>query len=120
MIKVIVAGGRDFKDAQLMETKLDKILSNYNRDEIVIISGRAKGADRVGEEYAQRNSIPVEEYPAQWDLYGTSAGYIRNTEMANNATHLVCFWDGKSRGTKNMIDIAKKRGLPTRVILYNQ
>lgn len=61
--------------------------------------------------WARRNNVPVEKYPANWDKYGKSAGYIRNEEMAKVADSLLAIWDGKSRGTKHMIDIATKKGL---------
>ena len=54
----------------------------------------------------------------QWDKYGKKAGYLRNVEMAENANALIAFWDGKSKGTKHMIDIATERNLPIRVIRY--
>ena len=61
-------------------------------------------------------------FPANWDLYGKKAGYLRNIEMANYALEkngmLFAFWDGLSKGTKHMIDIAKKCSLETRVVYY--
>ena len=57
-------------------------------------------------------------FPADWDKYGKAAGYKRNGEMARNADALIAFWDGKSRGTKHMIDLAKKYDLQARVVMY--
>lgn len=53
------------------------------------------------------------------DLYGKSAGYKRNSEMAEIADALIAFWDCSSKGTKDMIDIAKNKNLLVRVIKYN-
>lgn len=117
MFRVIVAGGRDFSNYELLESKLNRILQNIT-DEIVIVCGMARGADTLGERYAKANGIRVEYYPADWNKYGKSAGYIRNEQMAKNADALIAFWDGKSKGTKNMIDIAEKYRLKIRTVRY--
>ena len=57
-------------------------------------------------------------FPADWDKYGKKAGYIRNKEMARAADACVVFWNGQSKGSKHMIDIAKKHGLQLRIIRY--
>ena len=117
--KIIIAGGRDFMDYNLLKEKTNKILQEKRvSHKIVIISGCARGADTLGLRYASENTFDVEEYPADWDKYGKKAGYVRNVEMAENADALIAFWDGKSKGTKHMIDIATERNLPIRVIRY--
>ena len=117
--KIIIAGGRDFMDYNLLKEKTNKILQEKKvTHKIVIISGCARGADTLGLRYASENTFDVEEYPADWDKYGKKAGYLRNVEMAENANALIAFWDGKSKGTKHMIDIATERNLPIRVIRY--
>ena len=117
--KIIIAGGRDFMDYNLLKEKTNKILQEKRvSHKIVIVSGCARGADTLGLRYASENAFDAEEYPADWDKYGKKAGYMRNVEMAENANALIAFWDGKSKGTKHMIDIATERNLPTRVIRY--
>ena len=117
--KIIIAGGRDFMDYNLLKEKANKILQETKvTHKIVIISGCARGADTLGLRYASENAFDVEEYPADWNKYGKKAGYVRNVEMAENADALIAFWDGKSKGTKHMIDIATERNLPIRVIRY--
>ena len=117
--KIIIAGGRDFMDYNLLKEKTNKILQEKKvTHKIVIISGCARGADTLGLRYASENAFDVEEYPADWDKYGKKAGYVRNVEMAENADALIAFWDGNSKGTKHMIDIATERNLPIRVIRY--
>lgn len=117
--KVIIAGGRDFLDYNLLKEKVNNILIDKRlTHKIVIISGCARGADTLGMRYASENILDVDEYPADWDKYGKKAGYMRNVEMAENADALIAFWDGKSKGTKHMIDIATERNLPIRVIRY--
>lgn len=114
--RVIVAGSRGFDDYDLLSKKLKALLSNSNPSDVEIISGGAAGADRIGERWAKENGYRCVKFPASWDAYGKSAGMVRNEEMAWYATHLIAFWDGSSRGTANMIGIAKRDGLTMRVI----
>lgn len=118
MFKVIVAGSRDFSDYQFMVKKLDFLLSRKSHEKICIISGGARGADSLGERYARENNLKLKVFPADWNTFGRKAGYIRNEQMADNADALVAFWDGQSKGTQHMINIAKRRGLSVRVVLY--
>ena len=115
-MKVIVAGSRNFNDYNLLKNKLDVILSNQK--EVIIVSGTARGADKLGERYAEETHHKLEKYPAMLDIYGKSAGYKRNEEMAKVADSCVVFWDGKSSGTKHMIDLVKKFNLKLRVINF--
>jgi hypothetical protein len=116
MLKVIVAGGRDFQNYDLLSEKLNKLFSK--RADVVIISGMAKGADSLAVKYAEEHKLRVSEFPAQWQKHGNSSGFRRNVEMARFADACVCFWDGKSVGTKHMIDTAKRMNLNVRVINY--
>lgn len=115
--KLIVAGGRDFNDYKLLKSKLDSLLKNKNKNEIIIVSGGARGADTLGEKYAMENEITLKRFLANWDL-GKQAGYIRNKEMSDYSDAVIAFWDGSSKGTGHMIDIAKEKGLQLRVINY--
>lgn len=116
MFKVIVAGSRTFNDYTYLKKSLDKLL--VNKTSITIISGTARGADQLGERYAQENGYNLLKFPADWDKYGKSAGYKRNEEMAKVADACVVFWDGQSRGSKHMIDIAQKYNLKIRILRY--
>ena len=116
MVKIIVAGSRNFNDYDLLKEKLDFLIKG--RKETEIVSGTAKGADFLGEKYAKERSLVVKRFPADWDKYGKRAGYVRNEEMAKYADACVCFWDGSSRGTEHMINLAKKHNLRTIVINY--
>jgi len=114
--RVIVAGGRDFFNYQLLESKLNKILSQ--KQNVVIVSGTAKGADQLGERDAKAHGIMISYFPALWNQYGVRAGFIRNEEMAKTADACVCFWDGLSVGTEHMIETAKRMNLKLRVVNY--
>jgi len=114
---VIVAGSRDFNDNEMMMIKLDKILKN--KKDICIISGGARGADKLGQEYALIKGYEYIIMPAEWNKYGNSAGYRRNEEMAKRADACVVFWDGVSKGSKHMIDICIDHEILLRVVEYN-
>lgn len=111
-MKVIVAGSREFDDYALVE----EVLSKYD-DITEIVSGGARGADSLGEKFALEHAIPIKRFPANWTAYGKTAGYRRNEQMAYYGDRLIAFWDGQSRGTKHMIDFARKVGLEVEVVL---
>ena len=115
-MRVIIAGGRDFDDYEKLCKFCDKILSN--QDKVKIVSGTAKGADRLGERYAEERGYKVKRFPAQWAQHKRAAGNIRNDEMADYADGLIAFWDDKSKGTMHMIDLAREKGLKVRVCRY--
>jgi hypothetical protein len=115
-MKVIIAGGRYFDDYKTLCQFCNRILQNKNTIEIV--SGGAKGADSLGEKYAMENDLKIVRFPAAWTQYGKRAGIIRNTKMAKYAAVLIAFWDGKSKGTLNMVNLAKKEGLIVHIYYY--
>lgn len=120
VFRVIIAGTRYFNDYSLLKETSDRLLADkitagYS---IVIVSGGCAGADLLGERYAKENGYSIDRYPAEWQKYGRKAGIMRNAVMADNADALIAYWDGISRGTKNMIDEARKKGLAVRVKRY--
>jgi hypothetical protein len=116
MIKVIIAGGRDFDDYHRLCQVCDEFLKDKNKVEIV--SGAYKGADLLGEKYANERNYPIKQFPADWRRYGKSAGQKRNADMAAYADALIAFWDGESKGTKNMIALAEQAGLIVKVFYF--
>lgn len=126
-MKVIIAGGRDFNDLDLLIEEADKVLRRLKSVEIV--SGKQRthnedkskrdyGADYLGELYAQKRGFKVTGFPADWKSLGKSAGMVRNKQMAEYADALIAFWDGNSVGTKNMIDLARSYDLQVKIIRY--
>lgn len=123
-MKIVIAGGRDFNNPQYM-AEVMKFLS-FSITEVV--SGcqwsfdketqTKYGADYLGEEWAKKNKISVKPFPADWVRLGRSAGPVRNGHMAEYADFLVAFWDGKSRGTQNMIQQMIDRKKPYVVFFY--
>lgn len=113
--RVIIAGGRDFDDFRFLCKKC--MFKLQDKTDVVIVSGAANGADKLGEKFAKFMGYEIKQFPANWDEFGKSAGYRRNKEMAEYADALIAFWDGKSKGTKHMIDLARERNL--KVIVYH-
>jgi hypothetical protein len=114
-MKVIIAGGRNFGNYELLKSACDTAFGNLH---IEIVSGGAKGADELGVKYAYEKGLDVKIIQADWQRYGRKAGPIRNKEMADYADTLIAFWDGQSRGTKNMIETARSQNLNVIVVGY--
>lgn len=138
-MKLIIAGGRDFNNYTLLEQEtqrfiLDCLEKQPSLPRVQIISGTAKGADKLGEKFAKKWKFNIIEVPANWEdleatpckiatrkdgtKYNLLAGLSRNEEMAKIATHCIVFWDQKSSGSRNMIENAKKYDLILKVISY--
>ena len=117
--KVIIAGSRGFSNYKLLKEKCNEYLREKRKEyNIIIISGGARGADTLGEKYAQDEGFSLEVFPANWNKFGKSAGFKRNEQMAEFADALIAFWDGKSHGTKHMIEIMENKKLLVRVVNY--
>lgn len=118
--RLIVAGGRDFKDYDLLARTLDESAAKLasKGKTLMVVCGMAKGADLLGKEWADNNHLPVDKHPADWNTHGRVAGYRRNEEMAQVADGAIVFWDGISRGSKHMIETAEKKNLPVKIVKY--
>jgi hypothetical protein len=115
--RLIVAGGKDFTDYELMRKTLDAKLQN-RQDEIIIVSAGCRGADKLGERYANERGYRIDRHRADWKRGVKRAVQGVNRSMGDNADALVAFWDGKSFGTEDMISYAFDKGLPVEVIFY--
>jgi hypothetical protein len=96
-MKVAVIGSRTFNDYELVKETLTKL------DITLLISGGAKGADSLGERYANENNITTLIFKPDWERHGRGAGMIRNTDIVKNSDIVVAFWDGSSKGTLDSI-----------------
>lgn len=115
-MRIIIAGGRDFNNYNYLREGVKNIISLLERENpgitesIEFVSGGARGADSLGEQFANYEGYPVKRFPAEWKIYGRKAGPIRNEQMAKYAAQdqgvLIAFWDHKSKGTESMIRLA--------------
>lgn len=126
-MKVIVAGSRHITDYQLVSSVITNTINKYDIEVTEIVSGCAAGPDTLGEQWALENGIKVEPFEANWNditapnalirtskwgnQYNARAGFQRNEKMAEYGDVLIAIWDGKSNGTKDMIERATKHGL---------
>jgi predicted Rossmann fold nucleotide-binding protein DprA/Smf involved in DNA uptake len=118
----LIVGSRTFNNYTAFEQKVDYLLQNYS--DVVIVSGGAKGADALAKRYAKERGLQYVEFPANWDKYGKTAGYIRNEEMHKYIAQFekrgcIAFWDGKSRGTQHNFPLAKKYNTPLKIVKFS-
>lgn len=118
MLKVIIAGGRDYDDYVYLRGQVCYYLQNYTPKDIEIVSGGAKGADTLGERFAKEYGCGLTIFKPDWARLGKRAGIVRNEQMGDYADALIAFWDGESRGTKHMIEYARQQGMQVAVVRY--
>lgn len=117
--KLIIAGGREFKDMTLMCERLEAMEKlGLFPDGVELICGMAKGADQLGHDVFQQAGLPISKFIPDWDGLGKRAGFVRNAEMGDAADLALIFWDGQSRGTKHMIEYMEKLGKPVYLVRY--
>ncbi len=114
--RIVVAGCRNYTNYNEAKEYIDFCIQKIRKEnDLIFLSGCCQGADSLGEKYATENNYKIEYYPAEWEKYGKSAGPKRNKLMAENCDYIICFWDGKSRGTKSMINYARKFNKPLKI-----
>lgn len=116
-MKLIIAGCRNFVNQDFIIQHIDENVVLWDIKEVVC--GGAEGVDKIGAYWAQIHKIPVAYHIAEWRKFGPSAGPIRNKKMAEYGDELLAIWDGKSKGTKNMIDQMNKLGKPVKVVIVD-
>lgn len=105
---LVIAGTRTYNNFIIFNQKLLEFLSTTKVHKI--ISGGARGTDTLAEIFANDNDIPFEKFLPDWERHGKFAGILRNRQMADTGDFLLAFWNGKSRGTENMIEEMRIRG----------
>lgn len=116
---MIICGPREFVNQAKFNLLLGEIIQKKYGGKVWIVHGDALGTDTMADNYAKakklrRTAIPIAN--EDWDKFGKSAGYYRNAEMSEIGDECIAFWDGVSKGTKLMIDIAKKKNMPLEII----
>lgn len=118
--RVIVCGSRGFSDKVLFHEKIMEYLEEFT-EPVLFISGAAPtGADDLIIRWCQKFNYPCKQVPADWDTQGKRAGFLRNTKMAEMATHVLAFYDGTSPGTKHMLEEAEERKLIEKIIVIGK
>lgn len=113
---VLIAGCRDYNNYTEAKCYINRCIAEIRkRYKITVISGGARGTDNLGELYAIENGFDVKKYLPDWERYGKSAGPLRNKIMVDKADFIICFWNGKSRGTASTVKYAIKTGKPLRI-----
>jgi hypothetical protein len=115
-MNICIVGSRGFNDYGLLKEELDRLLNNEIT--YTFICGGARGADQLGERYAKEHDWPIKLFLPDWNTHGKRAGFIRNGEMRKVSQRVIAFWDGESRGTKEMIESSKKMGIETIIYYY--
>ena len=119
--RIIVAGSRNYKDYRRISAVLSEFIRKFSEDGIrpEFISGGCRGVDTLAERFCKLHNYPIKIFEADWVTHGKKAGYLRNKQMAEYAAEdngmLIAFWDGESKGTKMMVDLAMKNGLTVHV-----
>lgn len=111
-MRVAIIGSRTFNDYEL----LCNSLLEFENDITLVVSGGAKGADILGEKWAKEKNKEVLIFLPEWDKYGKSAGFKRNKDIIENSDMVFAFWDGKSSGTLNSINLAKKMNKEVKIL----
>lgn len=114
-MKVIIAGSRE--GFTIEDVRIAVLNREFYGVITEVVSGGARGVDRLGEQWAKENDIPVKQFLPDWDGLGKKAGHVRNREMGDYADALIALWDGESKGTKGMIEYAQKKGLQVYVYM---
>lgn len=117
-MKLAIVGSRGYNGWDKFSKILNIIIKKYNIK--TIVSGGAKGADSLARRYAKTYNIELIEYLPDWDKYGKSAGFIRNSTIWNNSDMGIAFWDGVSKGTEHSFSIAKKQNKKLFIYDYNK
>lgn len=113
-MKLAIIGSRDFTDYDLLSRELKQYKDKITR----VISGGAKGADTLGERWAKENNIPIQIFLPDWNKHGKGAGLLRNHDIIKNSNIVIAFWDGKSTGTKQALELTLIYKKPKKIIIY--
>lgn len=125
-MKIAVVGGRDFDNYELLRITLRNFLFEDISDDTyyenfyntTIVSGGAKGADTLAENFAEEYICNKLIFKPDWELYGKQAGFLRNVQIIDNADIVFAFWDGKSKGTQHSINLAKSKNKELYIVRY--
>lgn len=116
-MNIAIVGSREFDNYDNLRQVMYLL---YPSPEMItsIVSGGARGADKLAERFAAEHGLPVQVFKADWDTWDVRAGYMRNITIVNTADEVVAFWNGKSKGTRHTIDLAEKNHKLREVVIF--
>jgi len=117
-MKVAIVGSRTFNNYDILKRVIETTCTQNNIEIDTIVSGGARGADALGERFADENGYEKLIFPAEWDKYGKRAGFIRNEYIIDACDVCIAFWDGESHGTKHDIDLCEQKNKPCYVYRF--
>ena len=118
-LKIAIVGSRSFDDYECLCQVIAKHLSPSDKIDCVI-SGGAKGADSLSERYAREHGYPIKIYPAEWELHGPAAGYMRNIDIIKACDICFAIWDGGSKGTFDAMRLCEELGKPYHIYYFKK
>ena len=122
-MKLAIVGSRTFntyKHYALLSNTIHYHFRYYSyiANNLRLVSGGARGADTLAERFAKERDLGIIVYKPDWDKHGRIAGFIRNQQIVDTCDMVLAFWDGKSKGTQDTINKAKKAKKPTFIVYF--
>lgn len=118
-MKIAIAGSRTFANYEVMCAFIERSLSDVEFNSIeAVVSGGARGADTLAEQYARENGLELIVFPAEWKRHGRKAGPLRNVKIIQECDLCFAFWNGQSRGTEHDISLCKRMGKPCYICMF--
>ena len=119
LITLAIVGSRTFNDYDKLKEEVDKFIDENDINVQQFVSGGANGADTLAEIYAKRKELPIIVLKPDWKKHGKSAGYLRNKDIINEATHCIAFPSKQGKGTQHSIELAKQKGIPIKIVFID-
>jgi YspA, cpYpsA-related SLOG family len=113
-VRVAIVGSREIGCEIDRCEEIGDLLDTLPRDTI-IVSGGARGIDRIAAQLAGNRGMGVCVHHPDWDGLGKRAGFVRNAKIVDDCDEVHAWWDGKSKGTAHTIELARKAGKPVTI-----
>ena len=126
-MKLAIVGSRNFTDYELFKEKSQEFLlkwkesdQEFDIDNIVVVSGGAKGTDSLAEQWADEKGYEKTIFYPDWKRWGRGAGLKRNTQIVEECTHMIAFPSKSGRGTQDSIRKEQKGLIPIQICWYEE
>lgn len=117
-MRIAIVGSREVGDIRRARGEIRSLvfcLMQEHPGEVEVVSGGAVGVDHMAESVAIELACGLRVFPAAWNRYGKRAGFLRNQQIVDYCDEIHAWWNGKSKGTKHTIDLARKAGKPVTI-----